>query len=456
MTTTFTQRVRRAFNAFENPRTRVACVSEILFARLLAKAQRRLLALGLQPEVFSNHCADDVEDAVVHLCSYYMHDECASQAYVNHPSVFEVLAVFHKLSPARVFEALLQCNGEPDRAMEVCFKFLALERLPMPSVQSQLASTTESWAVDTFPDMPVPLLRKWSSFGLPSVVSCLAKRSVAKRLKTPRKHNPESRVPWPWWFVTPVISRTDNAVPAFQCCVCLADADADACVACPSADATHAACRACVRAYLINDLYVNRNPKSSCVSGEAACVGSYCMTDLKVVLGVHFSAYEAALAVRFAKDVLTSEDGRLFFCLCGNFVECPATEPGHDTTKETFVPQTCPNCGYEFCGACMRQSHPFSKSCDEQVDGRILREERLTDAVVCTCPCGIKFVKTSGCNKVSCSCGRKMCYVCRQVIRGYEHFCKCAQPQSCSMCHLDGSYGQRAVRARLEAAESIE
>ena len=36
--------------------------------------------------------------------------------------------------------------------------------------------------------------------------------------------------------------------------------------------------------------------------------------------------------------------------------------------------------------------------------------------------CKKKFVKEDGCNKMTCTCGAKMCYVCRQPVTDYMHF----------------------------------
>jgi hypothetical protein len=39
------------------------------------------------------------------------------------------------------------------------------------------------------------------------------------------------------------------------------------------------------------------------------------------------------------------------------------------------------------------------------------------------CPkCKYKFVKTDGCNKMTCRCGAKICYICRVIIDDYTHF----------------------------------
>lgn len=36
--------------------------------------------------------------------------------------------------------------------------------------------------------------------------------------------------------------------------------------------------------------------------------------------------------------------------------------------------------------------------------------------------CSATFHKGSGCNKIDCLCGAKMCYICRQPVEGYAHF----------------------------------
>lgn len=65
-----------------------------------------------------------------------------------------------------------------------------------------------------------------------------------------------------------------------------------------------------------------------------------------------------------------------------------------------------------------------------------------------TCPnCRLNFIKDSGCNKLTCVCGYKMCYICRQGLKdggvegGYRHFCQHFRPlggkcQDCKRCDL--------------------
>lgn len=36
--------------------------------------------------------------------------------------------------------------------------------------------------------------------------------------------------------------------------------------------------------------------------------------------------------------------------------------------------------------------------------------------------CSKVFIKESGCNKMTCSCGANMCYVCGQAVTDYKHF----------------------------------
>jgi hypothetical protein len=73
-------------------------------------------------------------------------------------------------------------------------------------------------------------------------------------------------------------------------------------------------------------------------------------------------------------------------------------------------------------------------------------ELAMSLAIKRTCPrCQMSFVKSSGCNKLTCVCGYQMCYVCRKDIgsgEGYRHFCEHFRPNGgrgcteCSKCDL--------------------
>ncbi len=79
-------------------------------------------------------------------------------------------------------------------------------------------------------------------------------------------------------------------------------------------------------------------------------------------------------------------------------------------------------------------------------------EQAMSMAIKRVCPrCNTSFVKTAGCNKLTCPCGYKMCYVCRKDIGGdgdgpdvgYRHFCDHFRPTGdptpctqCSKCNL--------------------
>lgn len=154
-----------------------------------------------------------------------------------------------------------------------------------------------------------------------------------------------------------------------------------------------------------------------------------------------------------------------------------------------------PACGRHSCISChkpWRDPH----FCHEPLllSLRTTIEAARTAAVKRTCPqCGLSFVKSSGCNKLTCVCGYSMCYVCRKALgnrkrhpvlnreqgeaavvaavaagaaevdeepEGYRHFCehfrvdpgtKCTE---CTKCDLYQSEDEEAV-AR-QAGEEAE
>lgn len=81
---------------------------------------------------------------------------------------------------------------------------------------------------------------------------------------------------------------------------------------------------------------------------------------------------------------------------------------------------TCanPSCQRVSCLTCQKQWRD-PHVCHEPLlsDLRATVEAARTAAVKRTCPrCGLSFVKSSGCNKLTCVCGYSMCYLCRKAL----------------------------------------
>lgn len=127
-----------------------------------------------------------------------------------------------------------------------------------------------------------------------------------------------------------------------------------------------------------------------------------------------------------------------------------------------------PPCKYKSCRQCGEASHepiPCHKveKCHETA-ARLKVEEAMSEARIRTCPkCSRKFYKQDGCNKMTCSCGTYICYICRQVITGYQHFCQKphCQHKDCNRCPLFSGSGREdgdmvAVReAGMKAVATI-
>ncbi|KAJ8127578.1 hypothetical protein O1611_g6059 [Lasiodiplodia mahajangana] len=90
-------------------------------------------------------------------------------------------------------------------------------------------------------------------------------------------------------------------------------------------------------------------------------------------------------------------------------------------------------------------------------------EQAMSMAVKRVCPrCNMSFVKTAGCNKLTCPCGYKMCYVCRKDIgaqnEGYQHFCQHFRPEGdgrqcreCNKCNLWEAENTDAILRKAKA-----
>jgi hypothetical protein len=91
-------------------------------------------------------------------------------------------------------------------------------------------------------------------------------------------------------------------------------------------------------------------------------------------------------------------------------------------------------------------------------------EQAMSMAIKRVCPrCSTSFVKNSGCNKLTCPCGYKMCYVCRADLseEGYRHFCDHFRPdgdprpcKECDRCNLwESEDTDLVLQAAREEAE---
>ncbi|KAI1386465.1 uncharacterized protein F4822DRAFT_410139 [Hypoxylon trugodes] len=115
-----------------------------------------------------------------------------------------------------------------------------------------------------------------------------------------------------------------------------------------------------------------------------------------------------------------------------------------------------PDCARSSCLSCSKawvDIHVCHES--SLVALRTQVEQAMSMAIKRVCPrCNMSFVKNAGCNKLTCPCGYKMCYVCRKDIgtptEGYQHFCQHFRPEG------DGRRCKECNKCNLWEAENTE
>ena len=89
-------------------------------------------------------------------------------------------------------------------------------------------------------------------------------------------------------------------------------------------------------------------------------------------------------------------------------------------------------------------------------------EEKLTEAMLRECvKCGYKFFKVEGCNKMTCKCGAKMCYLCKKEVKDYSHFYgQGGAPTATKTCPLfsdnDKIHKMELSKAAKEAKQELQ
>lgn len=204
----------------------------------------------------------------------------------------------------------------------------------------------------------------------------------------------------------------------------------------------HLFCRECLAKYAREQVFGAGRATLHCMSTEGECNGKFPDHALRAALPAdQLNQLEQRAAMEAARLAAV----KLYCCRkCG--IHAEGTE-----TKRFACPQ--PGCGAVSCTNCNSDYHgegPCVESDEERQ--RIVEEERQTMALVRACPrCSAEFVKSGGCNKVTCSCGALVCNVCRVEIPphvGYAHFCQipCCTHSSCSQCPLFDMSDNRPLR----------
>ncbi|CAG9853865.1 unnamed protein product [Phyllotreta striolata] len=107
---------------------------------------------------------------------------------------------------------------------------------------------------------------------------------------------------------------------------------------------------------------------------------------------------------------------------------CPFCGLAQPTVKEeTIIKCINVDCLMESCKQCGHESHLPMKcneiEYDEDVQRRTFIENKMTDALARSCHnCKRRFIKSSGCNKMTCICGARTCYICDKPVYDYRHF----------------------------------
>lgn len=124
-----------------------------------------------------------------------------------------------------------------------------------------------------------------------------------------------------------------------------------------------------------------------------------------------------------------------------------------------------PQCGLSSCLICMKEwQDPHVCHESAKLSLRTTVEAARTAALKRTCPrCRLGFVKDSGCNKLTCTCGYSMCYICRQGLgrveggEGYRHFCQHFRPAggACKECDRCDLYKNEDDEASVQRAGAL-
>ncbi|KAG1903018.1 uncharacterized protein F5891DRAFT_1019925 [Suillus fuscotomentosus] len=282
-------------------------------------------------------------------------------------------------------------------------------------------------------------------------------KSIPSRVsgKGREKHDPEFEAERRWLLqrqdapvsadVQPLPDQTNDndaceeCEDGIECGCCFSSYPFDKMVQCPEA---HLFCKGCMSSYASN-LLGEHNPNIVCMD-QSGCKLLFPQSELERFLTPKL--LELYHRVRQRKDIEAAG--------LENLEECPFCDYKCVIENEMEKLFRCENadCGAVSCRECKKPDH-LPKSCkevesDKHLDVQHVIEEAMTRALMRNCPkCQKAFIKEHGCNKMTCpNCRTVSCYICREIINGYEHFNK-------NKCLLWDPVEQRHATEVQEAAK---
>ncbi|KAI0083599.1 hypothetical protein BDY19DRAFT_1031916 [Irpex rosettiformis] len=202
-----------------------------------------------------------------------------------------------------------------------------------------------------------------------------------------------------------------------ECACCFSEYPIRKVVQCPDA---HLFCRDCMSSYCETKL--GEHDINIICMDQSGCKLAFTEEELKKVLSGKL--LELYYRVKQRKEIEAAG--------VENLAECPFCDYKViiENPEERLFRCARDECGVVSCRACKKPDH-LPKNCEEaetdkKLDARHTVEEAMTQALIRSCPnpgCDKVFTKEAGCNKMTCTnCRTMSCYVCRKVIKGYEHF----------------------------------
>ncbi|KAF8641348.1 hypothetical protein AX16_010046 [Volvariella volvacea WC 439] len=229
----------------------------------------------------------------------------------------------------------------------------------------------------------------------------------------------------------------------FECGCCCVDFSFDELVQCQEG---HLFCKKCISTHASSQLLAPpplRPPPGSSSTALRIALVTCLNFDPTAPCTAPFPSSELQRALApaiYEKWEKESQKRELEAAGIDNLVECPFCDwrcviEGPLDSGEGEAPvfrcarQEDGGCGAVSCMRCKAVDHR-PKTCHELEQekaagsGRHTIEEAMTNALMRNCPkCRKPYIKEDGCNKMTCvSCRTLWCYICRKIIRGYDHF----------------------------------